>query len=86
MKSVLNYHSVATCITVNVAGNLKKLANIVLFVIMGGAVYTHIVLGDGVDKTAPPVVLAVLLLIRLYGARCAVCTESSSPPNPKKTG
>jgi hypothetical protein len=47
------------------SGRLKQLANVVLLVIMLGAVYTHYVLRDKFERMAPGLVFSLLLITRL---------------------
>lgn len=42
-------------------GPLKEVANIILFIAMCGAVYTHYALKEGVDKMTPALVFGLLL-------------------------
>jgi len=44
---------------------MKQLANIVLLIIMLGAVYTHYALHDKLDRMAPGIVFSLLLITRL---------------------
>jgi len=46
-------------------GRIKQLANIVLLMIMLGAVYTHYALHDKFDRMAPGIVFSLLLITRL---------------------
>lgn len=46
-------------------GPLKQLANVVLLVLMLGAVYTHYILNDKFERMAPGLVFSLLLLTRL---------------------
>jgi hypothetical protein len=44
---------------------MKQLANIILLIIMLGAVYTHYALHDKLDRMAPGVIFSLLLITRL---------------------
>ena len=44
-----------------ILGRLKQVANMVLFVLMCGAVYTHWALKDGMEKMTPALVFGLLL-------------------------
>ena len=48
-----------------VLGRLKQLANIILLMVMLGAVYTHYALKDKFERMAPGLVFSLLLLTRL---------------------
>ena len=51
------------------AGRLKELANVVLLVVMCGAVYSHIALGDTLPNTTPALVCGLVLLVRFAVVR-----------------
>ena len=46
-------------------GPLKEIANIILLGIMLGAVYTHVMLNESMDKITPALVFGLLLACRL---------------------
>lgn len=56
------------------SGRLKTLANLVLLVIMLGAIYTHYALHDQFDRMTPGLIFGLLLFTRLIITR----TSSSS--------
>lgn len=43
------------------AGPIKEIANVILFALMCGAVYTHYALKDGIEKMTPALVFGLLL-------------------------
>ena len=43
------------------AGPIKEVANVILFVVMCGGVYTHYALQDGIEKMTPALVFGLLL-------------------------
>jgi len=47
-----------------ISGPLKQLANVLLFIVMCGAVYGHYALSDGMDKMTPALVFGLLLACR----------------------
>jgi uncharacterized membrane protein YphA (DoxX/SURF4 family) len=80
--------AVCGAILLLIPGRLKQLANMVLLVIMFGAVYTHYVLGDKFDRMAPGLVFGLLLLTRLIIHRQVTQREKGSstekkPPKPQ---
>ncbi|KAI0217852.1 hypothetical protein LSAT2_030420 [Lamellibrachia satsuma] len=44
-----------------VPGPIKEIANVILFALMCGAVYTHYALKDGIEKMTPALVFGLLL-------------------------
>lgn len=52
-----------------IPGRTKNLANIVLLVIMAGALYTHKSLNDPFDRMIPAILTGILLICRLFLAR-----------------
>jgi hypothetical protein len=50
---------------VMVPGQVKELSNIVLLGVLGGAFYTHVALGDAMERMAPCLVFMLLTLCRL---------------------
>jgi len=48
-----------------VPGRSKQIANIILLILMLGAVYTHYILNDKFERMAPGLVFSLLLLTRL---------------------
>lgn len=48
-----------------IPGCLKQLANIVLLILMGGAVYTHYAIEDKFERIAPAIVFTFMLTCRL---------------------
>lgn len=64
-------------------GRLKQLANVVLLVIMLGAVYTHYALHDKFDRMAPGLVFSLLLLTRLIIHRQVTQREKGAKPEKK---
>lgn len=56
---------VCGAILVLIPGRLKQLANVILLLIMLGAVYTHYVLHDKFERMAPGLVFSLLLITRL---------------------
>jgi len=52
-------------------------ANIVLLVVMLGAVYSHYALNDDLEKTMPAIVCASLLTLRLL-IRKSACSHDAS--------
>ncbi|CAF1226165.1 unnamed protein product [Adineta ricciae] len=48
-----------------IPGRLKQLANIVLLILMLGAIYTHYALNDKFDRMAPGIIFSLLLFARL---------------------
>ncbi|CAF3570030.1 unnamed protein product [Rotaria socialis] len=69
---------VCGAILVLIPGRLKQLANLILLVIMMGAVYTHYVLHDKFDRMAPGLVFGLLLLTRLIIYRQVAQREQRS--------
>jgi len=69
--------------TVLFLGRLKQLANLVLLIIMTGAVYTHFILGDKFERMAPGLVFALLLLTRLIIHRQVTQREKGSSTEKK---
>ena len=59
-------------------GRVKQLANIVLLIIMLGAVYTHYILRDKFERMAPGLVFSLLLLTRLIIYRQVTQREKGS--------
>jgi flagellar biosynthesis component FlhA len=59
------------------------LANVVLLVIMLGAVYTHYALHDKFDRMAPGLVFSLLLLTRLIIHRQVTQREKGAKPEKK---
>jgi len=47
-----------------VIGRLKQVANLVLLVMIAGALYTHYVLGDSLDKMTSALIFGLLLICR----------------------
>ena len=47
-----------------IVGRLKQVANMVLFILMCGAVYTHWALKDKMEKMTPSLVFGLLLACR----------------------
>ncbi len=64
-------------------GRLKQLANVVLLVLMLGAVYTHYILHDKFERLAPGLVFSLLLLTRLIIHR-QVSRREKQPSTEKK--
>ena len=56
---------ISGAVLVFVPGRLKQVANVVLLVVMLGAVYTHYMLHDKFERIAPGLVFSLLLLTRL---------------------
>lgn len=75
---------VCGAILILIPGRLKQLANVVLLVIMLGAVYTHYVLRDKFERMAPGLVFSLLLLTRLIIYRQVKQRERSQSSSPKK--
>ncbi len=77
---------VCGAILVLIPGRLKQLANIVLLIIMLGAVYTHYALHDKFERIAPGLVFSLLLLTRLIIHRQVTQREKglSAKKEPKK--
>ncbi|XP_076358501.1 putative acetylcholine receptor chaperone [Tachypleus tridentatus] len=48
-----------------IPGNVKQVANVILLVLMLGAFYTHSMLADKFEKTAPSIVFSLMLGCRL---------------------
>ncbi|CAF0989513.1 unnamed protein product [Rotaria magnacalcarata] len=69
---------VCGAILVLIPGRLKQLANLILLVVMTGAVYTHYVLHDKFDRMAPGLVFGLLLLTRLIIYRQVAQREQRS--------
>lgn len=46
-------------------GVLKELANVIILVLMIGATYTHYIIGDRFERTAPAIVFTFMLTCRL---------------------
>ena len=66
-------------------GRLKQLANIVLLILMLGAVYTHYTLHDKFERMAPGLVFSLLLLTRLIIYRQVKQREDGSIKEKKIT-
>ena len=75
---------VCGAILILIPGRLKQLANVVLLVIMLGAVYTHYTLGDKFERMAPGLVFSLLLITRLIIHRQVKQREKNEAPKPKK--
>lgn len=75
---------VCGAILVLIPGRLKQLANVVLLIIMLGAVYTHYILHDKFERIAPGLVFSLLLLTRLIIHRQVTQREKrlSAPKKP----
>ncbi|CAF3485881.1 unnamed protein product [Rotaria sp. Silwood1] len=67
-------------ILILIPGRLKQLANIVLLVLMLGAVYTHYALHDKLDRMAPEIIICLLLVTRLI-----IYQQGKSSRNEKST-
>jgi len=77
---------VCGAILVLIPGRLKQLANVVLLILMLGAVYTHYALHDKFERIAPGLVFSLLLLTRLIIHRQVTQREKglSAKKEPKK--
>ncbi|CAF0819545.1 unnamed protein product [Rotaria sordida] len=78
---------VCGAILVLIPGRLKQLANVVLLILMLGAVYTHYILHDKFERMAPGLVFSLLLLTRLIIYRQVVQREKglSAEKKPMKS-
>jgi len=74
---------VCGAILILIPGRLKQLANIVLLLLMLGAVYTHYVLHDKFERMAPGLVFSLLLLTRLIIDRQVTQREKGLSPAKK---
>lgn len=52
-------------ILVFIPGMIKQLANVLLLIMMAGAFYTHTIMEDKFERTAPSIVFALMLACRL---------------------
>lgn len=53
-----------SCAINNFTGTVKQVANLLLIVVMIGAIYTHYALKDTLDKMTPALVFGLLLICR----------------------
>jgi len=67
-----------------VPGQLKQIANITLLLLLSGAVYTHYIMGDTLDKMTSALIFSLLLLCR-YIVRLQVNARESPLTNTKVT-
>ncbi|CAF0787669.1 unnamed protein product [Adineta steineri] len=74
---------VCGAILVLIPGRLKQLANVILLMIMLGAVYVHYMLHDKFERIAPGLVFSLLLLTRLIIHRQVTQREKRSKTEKK---
>jgi len=70
--SCCEYYCMCVC-----EGCIRDVANMLLLAVMAGAVYSHYILNDDIDKMMPAIVCFALLTLRLV-TRMLLCACSAS--------